>query len=278
MEVLDREETSTALGSGLWFGGLLSRSGGAVNPLALVRAMTRAVSDVGGRLYARTPALSLARQADCWRVKTPRGEVLAKGLIVATNAYSGVFAKVLLPDVTREIVPVTSWLAATEPLPETVRASVLPTRLAMSDTRGDLRFARYDADHRLISGGAIINPIDRPARLKQLIASRLEEIWPQARGLKIEFVWNGRIGITPDRFPRFHVIGPNAFAWAGCNGRAVALSLAAGRELAKASSGVPLDEIALPFSPPAPLRGHSLIRWLSPLALLHYRRLDAMEV
>ncbi len=277
MEVLGREQTRHAIGSEMWFGGLLSHSGGTINPLALVRAMTKATSDAGGRIYAQSAASSLDRKADCWHVTTPRGEVRAKSLIVATNAYTGAISKTLLPDVAREIVPVTSWLAATEPLPETVRRSILPTRLAMSDTRGDLHFARYDADHRLISGGAVVNPVNRPSQLKLLISSRLERMWPQTRGLKIEFVWNGRIGMTPDRFPRFHSIGPTAFAWTGCNGRAVALSIAAGRELAKASIGVSLEKIALPFSSPAPLLAHTFIRWISPLALLHYRRIDAKE-
>src|SRR5262249_35900450 len=134
------------------------------------------------------------------------------------------------------------------------------------------------ADHRLISGGALINPIARLSRLKALVSKRLESMWPQTRGLKIEFAWNGLIGMTLDRFPRFHQIGPNAFACTGCNGRAVALSLAVGRELAKASIGTPLNEIALPWSTLAPLRGQALMRWLAPLALLHYRRRDTTEL
>lgn len=277
MEVLDRDQTSRALGTTAWFGGLLSRSGGIVNPLALVRAMTRALLSAGGRIYARTPALSIDRGPDCWTVMTPFGVAQAKGLIVATNAYTDAFTRTLLPQLAREIVPVTSWLAATAPLSEAVRRSVIPARLAMSDTRGDLRFARYDADHRLISGGALINPIGRLSRLKALVSKRLESMWPQTRGLRIEFAWNGLIGMTLDRFPRFHQIGPNAFAWSGCNGRAVALSLAVGSELAKACLGTPLGEIALPWSTPAPLRGQALMRWLAPLALLQYRRSDARE-
>ncbi len=275
IEIADREQTRRMLGSDMWFGGLLSRTGGMVNPLALVHAM--AVRQAGGGLYARTPALSFAKGPDGWRVTTPFGEARAKSLIIATNAYTGAVSEKLLPDLAREIVPVTSWLAATEPLPETMRRSVLPARVAMSDTRGDLHFARYDAEHRLISGAALITPIDRPSRLRKLVAKRLERIWPQTRGIKIEFVWNGQIGMTPDRFPRFHRIGPDAFAWTGCNGRAVALSLAVGKKLAKAALGAPLDAIALPFSPLRPLPVQALIRWLSPLALLHYRRLDARE-
>jgi glycine/D-amino acid oxidase-like deaminating enzyme len=277
IEVVDREQAQCMLGSDMWFGGLLSRSGGVLNPLALVNALATAVRQSGCNIYGRTPALSFVRDFDHWRVATPDGEVRAKSLILATNAYTDAAVKSLLPELAREIVPVVSWLAATEPLPEIVRRSVLPTRLAVSDTRSDLHFARYDANHRLISGGALISPIDRPSRLRALVSERLERIWPQARGLRIDFVWNGRIGMTPDRFPCFHQIGPDAYAWTGCNGRAVALSLAVGRELAKAAIGVPLETIALPFSALAPLPAQTLMRWFAPLALLHYRRRDAKE-
>jgi glycine/D-amino acid oxidase-like deaminating enzyme len=277
IEVLDRAQVQRIVGSDMWFGGFLSRSGGVVNPLALIHALAKAARDSGCDIYAQTPALSFARDRDHWRITTPRGEIRAKGLIIATNAYTDVATKSLFPELAREIVPVVSWLAATQPLPEAIRRSVLPTRLAISDTRGDLHFARYDASHRLISGGALITPLDRSSRLKTLVSERLQRIWPQARSMRIEFVWNGRIGMTLDRFPRFHRIGPDAYAWTGCNGRAVALSLAVGRELAKAAVGVPLETIALPFSAVAPLPAQALMRWLAPLALLHYRRRDAIE-
>jgi glycine/D-amino acid oxidase-like deaminating enzyme len=277
VNVVGRDEATRLLGSGFWHGGLLIPSGGIVNPLVLVRAMAKALLAAGGAIYTQSPCLSVAFGSDGWTAKTPLATVRADRLIIATNAYTDQFSTTFQPTLAREIVPVTSWLVATEPIPESVRDTVLPGRLAMSDTRGDLHFARYDADHRLISGGALINPIDRPARMAQLVTERLGRIWPQLRGISIESVWNGRIGITPDRFPRFHQIGPNAFAWIGCNGRAVALSLAVGRELAKAAIGVPLEQVALPMSEPTPLAAQPLMRWLAPLALLHYRRSDARE-
>jgi glycine/D-amino acid oxidase-like deaminating enzyme len=277
IEVMDRDRTRRVLGSDAWHGGLFCRDGGIVNPLALVRAMAAAVIGAGGGLYGATPALSVKRCSGSWQIATPSGCVHARGLIVATNAYTAAFTKELMPDVAREIVPVTSWLAATAPLSDALRRDVIPSRVAMSDTRGDLHFARYDADHRLVSGGALINPIARPDRLRTLVSERLARLWPGTKGINVEFVWNGTIGMTLDRFPRFHQFGPDGFAWTGCNGRAVALSLSIGRELAKACMGVPLNEIALPLTPVAPLIAQPVLRWLAPLALLRYRQIDARD-
>jgi hypothetical protein len=77
---------------------------------------------------------------------------------------------------------------------------------------------------------------------------------------------------------RIHRLGPDAYAWTGCNGRAVALSIALGDELSKAVRGIPESELALPFTEPAPIVGRPLLRHLAPLLLLLYRRRDAKEI
>ncbi len=63
-------------------------------------------------------------------------------------------------------MPVLSWQMATQPLSDNVRKTVIPGRQAMSDTHGELYFARYDARNRLVTGGAVIGPGNKPERLK----------------------------------------------------------------------------------------------------------------
>ena len=84
--------------------------------------------------------------------------------------------------------------------------------------------------------------------------------------------------MTTDFLPRIHRLGPDAYGWTGCNGRAVALSIALGNELSKAVGGVGESDLALPFTKPAPIPAHGLIRKLAPLMLLLYRRRDAREM
>ncbi|MCL4697622.1 MAG: hypothetical protein KJ023_11320, partial [Burkholderiaceae bacterium] len=96
--------------------------------------------------------------------------------------------------------------------------------------------------------------------------------------VRFDHVWNGYVGMTDDYMPRFHQLGPDAWAWAGCNGRAVGLAMALGVEFAKAVRGVPAHELALPLSEPAPLPLHALARRVAPLMLLRYRMLDRREI
>lgn len=276
VELLSRERVADMLGSDAWFGGFWNRTGGHINPLALSRGLACAVLDRGGRIFARSPASKFERRNDRWIVATPQGEISGRALILATNAYTGEFAKHLSPGIAREVMPVRSWQMATAPLSDAVRKTVIPGRQAMSDTHGELYFARYDARNRLVTGGALIG--NDAAGLKAAVGARLKRLWPQIGDVTFDYVWNGYVGMTSDFLPRIHRLGPDAYAWAGCNGRAVALSIAIGQELAKAAMGAPEQDLALPFTEPLPYVAHGLLRRLAPLMLMIYRRRDAAEI
>ena len=278
VELLSRDETRKMLGSEAWFGGFWNRSGGHINPLALSRGLARVVLDRGGRIYVGSPALSVERRNDRWIVRTEKAEISGRVLIVATNAYTAAFSKSLMPAIAHEVMPVLSWQMATQPLSDTARQTVIPGRQAMSDTHGELYFARYDARNRLVTGGAVIGPGNKPERLKAIVAERLQRLWPQIGPVEFDYVWNGYLGMTTDSFPRIHRLGRNAYGWTGCNGRALALSIALGDELSKAVRGVAEKDLALPFSDPAPILAHGLRSRLEPLRLMLHRRCDAREI
>lgn len=278
VELLSREQVRDMLGSEAWYGGFWNRSGGHINPLALARGLTRTVLGLGARIYTRSPAISFERQNDRWVVKTEKGEIAGRALVLATNAYSGEFSRMLAPDIAREVMPVLSWQMATEPLSDNVRKTIIPGRQAMSDTHGELYFARYDARNRLVTGGAVVGPGDKAARLKARVTERLQRLWPQIGEVHFDHVWNGYVGMTTDFLPRIHRLGPDAYGWTGCNGRAVALTIALGEQFARAVRGVPERELSLPFTRPAPIPAHGLLRRLAPLMLFVYRRRDAGEM
>src|SRR5438105_1933877 len=278
VELFSRDQTRDMLGSDAWFGGFWNRTGGHINPLALSRGLARAVLDKGAKIYARSPALNFERRNGRWLVKTVNGEISGRALVVATNAYSGEFSKSLAPEIAHEVMPVLSWQMATQPLSDNVRKTIIPGRQAMSDTHGELYFARYDARNRLVTGGAVIGPGNKAERLKARVAARLQRLWPQIGELSFDYIWNGYVGMTTDFLPRIHRLGPDAYGWTGCNGRAVALSIALGHELSKAVRGVGESDLALPFTEPAPIPAHGLLRKLAPLMLLLYRRRDAREM
>jgi glycine/D-amino acid oxidase-like deaminating enzyme len=286
VELLDRTAVSAMLGSDAWFGGFCNRSGGHINPLALTRGMAEVALKLGAVIYARSPAVSVARANDRWTVRTANGAVTARALVLATNAYTGEFAQQLAPEIAREVIPVLSWQMATKPISNNIAKTIIPDRQAMSDTHRELYFARWDARNRLVTGGAATFPGAGGVNLRKPVADRLKRLWPQLGDVEFDHVWSGYVGMTPDNllhpevpgFPRVHQLGPNGFAWVGCNGRAVALSISLGRELARATQGAAVDTLGLPLSEPKPQPFQAIVRRIAPFALPLYRRLDAREI
>ncbi|WP_449235305.1 NAD(P)/FAD-dependent oxidoreductase [Azospirillum doebereinerae] len=274
VELLDRAAVSALLGTDAYHGGWINRSGGHINPLALARGLAAKAVEAGAAVHVNSPALSVERQGDMWVARTPQGVVTADSLVLGTNGY----AASVFPEIRTEVVPVLSWQMATAPLGEAIRKTVLPARPAMSDTHGDLRFMRYTADNRLVSGGALLIPANGPERLRRIVGERLAGLFPALRGVTFDHVWNGRIAMTTDYFPRVHQLGPHGFAWAGCNGRGVALSVSLGRELVRAALGQDPAELALPLTAPTPLPFNELLQRIGPLKILQYRWNDAREI
>lgn len=279
VELLSRDQVRTMIGSDAWYGGFWNRTGGHINPLALSRGLARSVLGRGGRIYARSPVLRFRRDGTGWIAETPKGSIKSRALVLATNAYTGEFSNELACPIAREVVPVFSWQMSTQPLSDNVRKTIIPGRQAVSDTHREIYSARYDARNRLVSGGVVLLPHNEHARIKQRVIKRLERIFPQIGPIKLDYQWNGYIGMTRDYFPRVHRLGPDGYAWVGCNGRGVGLAVALGRDLAKAVQGTPVDQLGLPLSEPDPVPLHAAVRRFAPRVMLaYYRYLDWREV
>lgn len=271
VELLEPKRLAERLGSEAWYGGWAARTGGHLNPLAFARGLARAVVARGVRLFARSPLTNVERVGAHWRLVTPRGRVEARRVLLATAAYSGPATGALA----RTFVPFRPWMLASEPLGENVRRSVVPGGEAVSDTRSDLRFLRWTADGRLVSGGALALPLAERLRLERRVAAFLAAAFPPLAGLRFEFAWSGDIALTPDRHPHLLRLGPELFAWIGCNGRGVALATALGPHLAALLRDGDEGQLPLPLEEPAALPLPRLAAALGRLALPYYRWLDS---
>ena len=280
VELLSREQVRAMLGSDAWYRRLLEQdrrphqSAGAV-----ARACARRARSRRPHLCALAGHRSFERENNRWIVTTPQGEISGRALIVATNAYTGEFSKSLAPDIAHEVMPVLLLADGDRAACRTLRAK--PSSPAGRRCRIPMAsFISPATTRATVSSPAapLMGTSDAAARLKAAVGARLQRLWPQIGEVKFDYVWNGYVGMTTDFLPRIHRLGPDAYAWTGCNGRAVALSIAIGQELAKAARGRPEQELALPFTKPLPYVAHGLLRRLAPLMLMVYRRRDAAEI
>lgn len=273
VELVDRARMRAIAGTDYWHGGWINRTGGTINPLGFARGLAAAAIKAGAKIHTQSQARLIAKEAARWKVATPSGHVLANKLVLATHAYSNE----LWPGLRTEVIPVRSFQMATEPVSDNVARTILPERHALSDTQGDLYFFRFDANNRLVTGGALIIHADYDTRIRARIAERAGRVFPQLGTPRFDYVWHGYIGVNKDRLPHVHELAPGVYAWTGCNGRGVALGTAIGREFARAAAGTPLAALPLPLTPLKPIFGHAIGRIVAPAAVGYFRWRDARD-
>ncbi|MFP5518092.1 MAG: NAD(P)/FAD-dependent oxidoreductase [Alphaproteobacteria bacterium] len=229
---LDRAGIREHVGSDAYIGGLLDEGSGHLHPLNYALGLARAADAAGVRIFENSRALAMD-SGPAPRVSTGRGRVTAKHLILAGNAYLGGLA----PALDRNIMPVATYMIATEPLGEERAAALLPKNIAVSDMKFSLNYFRRSADHRLLFGGGVsYSGVDAPG-LKQAMRLKMLAIYPELKDARVEYFWGGRVAITMNRMPHLGRLSPTTLYAHGYSGHGVALAGMAGRVMAEAVGG-----------------------------------------
>ena len=231
VEVMDRARFAALVRTEAYAGGALDRTGGHLQPLAYALALARAAVAAGAVIHERTEVTGIIEGARI-TLRTARGQVEAGHAIVAGNGY----LPDILPQVNRRVMPINSFIAATEPLPDRWR-EVLAEDIAVADSRFVVNYYRFDGDRRFLFGGRESYSIGFPRDIRTALVARMERLFPQLKGVRIDHVWGGSLGITPTRLPHVARVGPRILSGAGFSGQGVALSGMAGRVMAEAVMG-----------------------------------------
>jgi sarcosine oxidase len=271
--VLSDRDAAQLTGSTRYCGGWLDRRGGTVHPLAYVRGLARAAMSCGARIFTCSAAEKLSHSGGEWRVDTPRGSVVARTVILATDAYTDRSFDALR----RTVVTVPSIQVATAPLPPDLRASILPGGQSVSDTKRLLCYFRLDAAGRVVLGtrgafGDVPNPASTAAHERAL-----REIFPALAGVPLEYRWGGFVALTRDGLPHLHELAPGLLAGLGYNGRGIAMATAMGRLLARRALGESAESLQFPVTPLQPIRLHGLSRLAARVTIRYLQVRDALE-
>ncbi len=237
---LEREELRELTGTDAYLGGWIDPRGGTVQPLSLARGLARAALAAGARVHAPARVTAIRPEGGDWRLSTATGSVLARRVLLATNARCGR----LWPGLAAGFMAVWSFQTATAPLPDA--AGVLPGRQAVSDTRRVLRYWRRDAAGRLIVGGK--GTIRRPRGPRSFsVPERMRaRLYPGLPDAPPAHYWGGQVSISLDRLPRLLGLAEGVFAVMQDNGKGVAWCAGSGEALADLLTGAEPRDLPLP--------------------------------
>lgn len=274
-QLLDSTRTAEMIGCrpGIYVGAWLDPRGGVLQPFSWARGLAAAVIHEGGRIAAGAQATRLREDGTHRVVETPDATIRCERVVLATNAYTDR----LWPGLHQTVVPVTSFQAATAPLPEEIRHTIIPGGQGVTDTRRLLHYFRLDHTGRLVMGGR--SPVDDDPTIADAASLQraIAHTFPQAADVPLEFVWSGKVALTKDSLPHIHILAHNVFAALGCNGRGVANATMVGKLLAALVNGTSPEDLAIPVSTPDPFMFHRFRRVGVFATASYYRLLDQLE-
>jgi len=271
--VVERDRLREEIGTDAYHGGLAVEPGGVLHPGKWFAGLVGLAERAGADLHEGTPVQSIRKQADGrFVVETARGAILARDVLVATNGYTDG----AVPSVRRRIVPIGSYIIATEPLPADLAAELSPTGRACFDTKNFLSYWHVSADRRLIFGGRVSFLPTTTDRTAQLLHRRMLEIHPQVAGHRVEYSWGGKVGMTLDRMPHIGRLGGVMHA-VGYSGTGVLMSTYLGTRAAEWLGGGEAPALAKLRFPliPAPYEGRP---WFLPVIGEWFRLQDRLAV
>jgi len=199
-EVIQRADQFAEIGSELYHGGTRRPDIGGLHPGKLHRELRRVAEAAGAKLYGGTAVIDIQRVGAVFDVKTSRGTIRAKHVIVATNGYSdkGV------PWLRKRVVPVISEMIATQPLSPNLMQTLMPKRQMHSETAALGHYYRPSPDGtRLLLGGRRYH--NDPGAARERLRAALVSIFPEVADTELSHHWFGFVAFPMDQLPKLDI-------------------------------------------------------------------------
>lgn len=244
IEFLDEQQTfvkSQALG---YHGSLMDINAGTVQPLKYCLELARLAIAKGVTIHAQSPVTSIQKKNDGFNLATPTGNVKAKKIVLATNAYEE-----HLNNNNKLYTPLYFCQLASDPLTDEQQQRCLPEHNGCWDSGAVMRSFRTDAQGRLIVGtvGNIHN--SDASGFKKWTEHVVKNTFPELGKLEYRYGWSGRIAKSHNNIPQILELDENIIQVMGYSGRGIAGGTVVGRELAKYISGdITQQALALPVN------------------------------
>ncbi len=268
------------IGSTIYHGGLVDDSSAGVNPARYVAGLAQAAMKAGAKIHERVRVEKIERDANqgaaSFRLSTSRGPLWAGNVLVATSGYTGRAT----PALQKKIIPIGSYIIATEPLPDALARDVSPRDRMIFDSKNYLYYYRLTPDRRMLFGGRARFFPETPQSIREsaeILRQGMLEVYPQLGGVAVEYAWGGTLDFAFDIMPHAGQLDGLHFAL-GYAGHGVAMATYLGKIMAEVIGGrAEANPLAgLPF-PGAPLGLYNGRPWFLPLAGAWYKFLDLVS-
>ena len=232
LQLIEGPDLRALLASPRYCAGMFDRRSGHLHPLNYTLGLAEAARAAGVRVFEHSKVEGFD-STPTPQVRTRNGVVNARHLVFAGNAY----LDRLVPPLARKIIPVGTYIVASEPLGATRARELIANNMAVTDINFVLDYYRLSVDHRMLFGGRVSYTAHTPRNLAATMQARMVRVFPQLAGVKLDYAWGGLVDISLNRTPHFGRLSPNVYFAQGFSGHGMALTGLAGKLIAEAIAG-----------------------------------------
>lgn len=198
LALVEQKDQASEIDSDYYHGGLVIESHCSLDPAKYHQGLLASAIAGGCSVVSDCAAIKIERNGDGFRVITSRGSVNAKKVVIATSAYTG--------SVTawqrRRIIPIGSYMLATEALDPSRANKLMPNNRVFSDSRKMVVYFRRSPDgSRVLFGGRVSIFETDPVKSAPALRLELLRIFPQLEDVKLSHSWMGYVGFSFDYLP-----------------------------------------------------------------------------
>ncbi len=272
--MLTRAQQRSELGSDAYWGGVVYTRHCSVDPARYHQGLLERVLSAGAQLAPNCAVTAIEKQGALFRISTPRGSVVARDVVVATNGYTGG----LTPWLQRRVIPIGSYMIATEALPEGMMDSLIPNNRIVSDTRRVVYYYRASPDRRRILFGGRVSYHETDPRVSgPKLHADMVQIFPQLRDTRVSHSWCGFVAYTFDELMHLGKRDGLHYAMGYC-GAGVGTSSYFGMRLGQQVLGLPEGRTALDGLPFETRPFYTGNPWFLAPSVAYYRWRDSLPV
>lgn len=235
-QFISHDEIGHWISSERFYAGAFDPQSGHLHPLKYCLGLAGAASAANVRIFENSAVIHLDQRGKPV-VRTAQGEVVCDCVVLAGNVYLGEYSNTVAPELAPRIMPVGTYIIATEPMAQERANRLIRGRAAASDTNHVLDYFRLSADGRMLFGGGESYSTSTPHNLAARIRQRMLGVFPQLADLAVTHTWGGFVDVTMNHAPDFGRLGNNVYYMQGFSGHGLALAGMAGKLVALAIAG-----------------------------------------
>ncbi len=196
--MIEPQDQHTKIGSDFYHGGAVYPHHASLDPARFHQGLLECAQSKGAQIVSHCKVDRIEQQKGSFKLITAKGSITAGDVVIGTGGYTGNPT----PWQQRRIVPIGTYMIATEPLPQETITRLIPNDRVITDSRKLVVYYRTCPERRrIIFGGRVSLRETRPRISAPQLHQQMVCRFPELESVKVSHSWMGFMGYTFDEMP-----------------------------------------------------------------------------